>query len=230
MKLDIVIPSYHRLESLDKCIKSIFIAEQNIENQHTEVYVHLYLTDDGDLMHCAVKYRDIANVAVHLCTYRVPDFWNTHLAGTDADMVMTCNDDVEILPDTLNTIINQFQDKYPDFDGVLGLNQANLPADQALQSAFTVIGIKYADRFPERQVFCPAYDRFYGDKELGMYAESIGKFYYCAEAKIHHFHAAFYPERKDATHESVRTYLDGDKRKWRQRQAKGLLWGKTFEC
>ena len=118
---------------------------------------------------------------------------------------------------------------YPDTDGVLGINQSNLPQNQALKSAFGIKGAKFAERFPNRQVFCLDYHRFYADMELGIYANKIRKFTYCKECRITHYHPSFYPNLYDYTHTSVRKWLPTDRAMFSKRQRKGLLWGDSFQ-
>jgi hypothetical protein len=108
----------------------------------------------------------------------------------------------------------------------MGINQCNLPPEKTIQSAFGVIGTKYADRFPDRQVFCPEYYRFYGDWELLEYTKSIDKFHYAENVKIQHLHGDTYG--RDDTHREVRKYKEKDCPIFNMRQNKHLLWGKQF--
>lgn len=105
----------------------------------------------------------------------------------------------------------------------------NIPKDQALDSAFPAIGLKYTERFINKQVWCPEYKRFYGDRELGDYAKSIGKFYFAENARIVHLHPGFTGEPPDNTHNEVRKYLNKDRVTYFKRQQKSLLWGRDFQ-
>ena len=72
-----------------------------------------------------------------------------------------------------------------------------------------VIGKKFIERFPERQVCCPDYRFFYQDEEVLEYAKSIKKFVLCKEASLIHHSANFYKNEMDETHKISR-----DEIKW----------------
>ena len=130
--------------------------------------------------------------------------------------------------DTIDNIYKEYIEHFPDYDGIMGVNQSNLPPQNS-KAAFGIIGTKYADRFPNRQVWCPDYDRFYCDYEMYLYASKIGKFYFSEKTKLNHNHGAFAGEARDETHKEVRKYLETDRFMFNIRQNKKLLWGKTWE-
>jgi hypothetical protein len=160
--------------------------------------------------------------------YKTTTFWNKHLLSCKSDALVYLNDDVLLFSDTLTVIEQKFKEYFPDYDGIMGLNQSNINSGSKVLSAYGVIGLKYADRFPRRQVWCPDYHRFYGDKELGEFAESIGKFKYCEEAKIIHLHPSVDIKQLDMTHVKVREWLKPDRTTYYERQRLGLLWGKNY--
>ena len=93
-----------------------------------------------------------------------------------------------------------------------------------------LIGRKFAERYSNRQCFCPDYVSFYADSEVGDYAEKINKFYYCEEAKLIHYHPAFYKNEVDEAHRQVRDKeANLDKVINAERKKLGLLWGKSFK-
>ena len=160
--------------------------------------------------------------------YRVPDFWNGYLKTMTSDALCYITDDVLFVEDTVESIIEEMISRFSTYDGIIGIEQYNLPSSQALQSAFGVIGTKYADRFPDRKVWCENYSRFFCDKELWLYANEIGKFHFSDKARLAHLHPAFTGEKPDYTHKQVRKHLSKDKETFRQRQEKNLLWGRDF--
>ena len=139
------------------------------------------------------------------------------------------NDDIEIFDDTLSVILQEFEHNFPDTDGVLGINQVNIHDIHKVDAAFGVIGRKYAERFPDKKVWAPCYNRFFCDFELWQYAKSIGKFVFCRQAQLNHYHPSLNRDWEDSTHNEVRKYLRQDKLTFQKRQAAGLLWGKTYE-
>ena len=78
----------------------------------------------------------------------------------DIDGLIYLNDDVLLYEDTLDELFKTYQKYFPDFDGVMGINQINLPKEKTIKTAFGVIGREYSHRFPNKQIFCPDFSRF----------------------------------------------------------------------
>jgi hypothetical protein len=225
--LDVVIPSKWRQAKLDATLNSIFVSLEHTD-QPQSVRIYLYLTDAAEYQHYWSYFADMPAVIVkHLPVYRVPDFWNGHLAAMRADAMMYMNDDVQFYTDTLSLALRDYQLAYPQYDGVMGIKQANLPEGEGLQGAFGIIGRNYVKRFPGGQVWCPDYERFYADKELELYAKSIGKFKFNTYVRINHLHPAF-GGTKDKTHQDVRVYLNDDRLTNINRITQGYLWGRNW--
>jgi len=218
--LEICIPSLDRLHKLKNCVNSIIKSRKS-----NNCILSLYFSNDKDLN----DIKNIFNIPWINCyiinNYRVPDFWNSRLQEMTSDGLIYLNDDILLYEDTLDELFKTYQKHFPDFDGVMGINQSNLPKEKTIKSAFGVIGTKYADRFPDRQVWPIFYDRFFCDYELQLFAESINKFHYAENVKIQHLHGDFYT--KDETHREVRKYKEKDLFTFNMRQNKKLLWGKT---
>ncbi len=226
-KLDIVLPTKWRQEKLDRCLNSIFHSVKNITEY--DIHLYIYFSVESEYQHYWNHFCAIGNIHLKfLEQYRVPDFWNSHLQSTGADAVCYINDDIEFFEDTAKTILSEFPKRFPDFDGLMGLNQRNLPSHHIVEAAFGVIGRTYADRFPNKQVFPIDYERFFVDLEMCDYAKSISKFYFCQQAEILHHHPNF-GGTKDKTHEDVRRFHAKDRATYEKRKNLGYLWGKTFE-
>lgn len=223
MTLDIVIPTINRHEKLTKCLESI-----NKAKGEYQVNVFVYYSDIKHEFYSELSSKYSFVRVIETKDYKAPEFWNSHLKEMKSDCMMYLNDDTEMFEDTIKNTIDIMDCVGSDFDAVLGINQVNLPDGQKLKSAFGVIGTKFADRFPQRQVFCPDYHRFYIDAELLEYSEEIQKFYYCPSIRINHYHGSFYAGLIDDTHKEVRKYSSTDKRTASMRRAQGYLWGKNF--
>ena len=222
--LDIVIPSLNRISKLDRCLNSLFLADGL---DYCKVYI--YLSDPVEYQHYW-SYFQFAEGKVFVMlepNYKVPEFWNTHLKGMTADAMMCCNDDCEFHKDTITNILQEFNKMYPDYDGVMGCMQSNAIDDQGFRGAFPVIGRKFADRFPDRKVWCPDYFRLHADEELMLYAKSLGRFQFSEKCRIVHWHPAF-GGVIDTTHLKVREYREQDAKTFKIRRAKGFLWGKDY--
>lgn len=225
MTIDIVIPSKWRLEKLNRCLSSIFDSSNNTKAQ---VFLYLKFSEPHEHEHYKTILENLDFVKCELInSYSVPSFWNSHLNTMTSDLLMYINDDIILHPDTLEVINQEYLLHFPKLDGVMGLNQVNIPEEQAVEGAFGVIGRNYCKRFPNNQAWCPDYHRFWADYELWQYSKSINKFYFCRNAKLEHFHPAF-GGTNDATHKDVRRYLSQDKATYRKRKDLGCLWGKNF--
>ncbi len=224
MILEIVIPSKGRIKKLEQTVNSIFHSAKEVP-----VKLKICFSLQNELDEFRNIIGDNTNISLEIVyNYRVPEFWNYHLNQSDADAFCYLNDDVLLLDDTIEVIMKEFKSTFPTYDGVMGLRQVNIPPKQAVEGAFGIIGKKYTERFPEGQVWCLDYNRFYADFELWQFARQIGKFYFCTTARIEHLHPCTNPAYKDATHTDVRTYLNLDQQTFHRRQARGLLWGSNF--
>ena len=226
MKIDVVIPTLGRLNKLKNCVNSIIKAKKD-----HNLKLCIFFSNESEFEE--FQYSSLAlnkgfyYIFPHYLKeeYKAPIFWNNYLEYCYADAMCYLNDDVIVDSHMFDEIEYAFNN---DYDKIIGINQYNIPKDQAVEAAFGAIGIKYADRFPNRQVFCPDYYRFYDDKELLEYAKSIGKFVFCEKAKLQHLHPAFNKELKDQTHNSVRAYLKQDRLTYFKRKQKKLLWGENY--
>ena len=224
MKIDVVIPSIGRVKKLENCLNSIFHSAKDIR-----LSIYLYFSLPSEYQYFLTQFRNLPEITpILLENYRVPDFWNSHLRNTNTDVMCYLNDDVLVDRDLFKVVMKEFYNKFPDYDGVIGFRQTNIPKDSTVEGAFGAIGIKYADRFPKRQVFAPCYERFYADFELWKYASLINRFYFSDLAMLTHLHPMGNKELEDDTHRLVRQWLPVDRQTHKQRQAQGLLWGKDF--
>jgi len=222
VKLDIVIPSHNRDIKLVNCLFSILKARRMYD-----VDVYVYFNTIEEVGKWAANYpRRWINYRV-INDYRVPNFWNSHLKDMIADAMLYCTDDVVFEIDTISEVLNNYEKYFPNFDGVVGINQINISSKDKKEGAFGIIGKKYIDNFPNKQVWCPDYYRFYADYELELYAKSINKFVYCEDIKINHLHGSIYGS--DDTHIKVREWLSKDRETFFKRQKDDLLWGKSFK-
>lgn len=224
MQLEIIIPSKGRVNKLTQCLNSIFISAKNIP-----VILSLYFSIKEELEHFQEILKEVPNINLRfLDNYKVPDFCNKCFKETKADAIFYCNDDILLFDDTLKKAISTFEREFQDYDGILALSQANLPESQEIEGIFAIVGTKFSDRFPRRQLFCPSYYRFRCDKELMLFSQSIGKFRFYPDIKIKHIIPDLKKNIIDETHKEVRSYLIADNLMYEKRKKLGYLWGKNF--
>jgi len=200
MNVEIVIPSFKRPDRLTRCLSSII--------NHTIDSFTLTVLYNSD---------------------KLPAVWTNQMCKrSTADIIFQYPDDVEFTSDVISNVTKAMVEYFPDFDGVIGQMQTNIP--DGCDCACVAWGRKFLDRFPDKQIFCPDYKFFFVDDELCRYAKDVGKFHQCTEAKLLHHHPNHSEDTPDETYElSRRLYKPGDKVTLQARKDKGLLWGRDFE-
>lgn len=218
LRVDIVIPTWRRPEKLKRCLESI--------ERQTHPHIRTHAVEDTD----------------RLFAFGV---WNRFLRGWDGggddiapstarpygDLFCYLCDDVELDPGCIAAAAAVFEGCWPDLDGLVGLHQRNIAGKGGwCRSAMGVVGRAFAERFPDRQIFCPDYGRFHADSELGAYARHIGRFVYCEGASLVHYHPAHHKDEMDETHRAVRSAAEvqRDRETWNERQRRGWLWGREW--
>lgn len=229
MKIDIVLPSYNRIEKLRKCLESIIESKKELLSKDSaNIYIYFSRQEDmNNIMNYILPSQTLQYI-IYEKSFKHSEFWNDHFKIMKSDALCFLNDDTELLSDCLKSAI-PFLYQY-NTDCVVGFNQINCGGDPlTCSSAFGLIGKVFADRFPERKVFCPDYNCLYVDEELGKFAKDINKFVYCKEAQLNHWHPAWTKEKPDDTHLYNKINKPKDIKIYKLRQQKGLLWGKSFE-
>ncbi len=231
MLIHIIVPTLKRKEKLLKMLGSV---EQARKLLNCYSYVYVYYSDKEDFEKDSVGLKNYTIFTRLLDKpYKASQFWNDHIKENNADIYIYVNDDITMEINCLKRVVDLMNEKFPDLDGVVAISQENIPETQACPTAYGAIGTKFADRFPDRKVFCEDYERFYLDSELGTYAQKQGKLFHSMDKEIAplclHYHAAFFPDMKDTTHDDVRTHLRQDRITNNKRKTKQLLWGESFE-
>lgn len=238
MKFQIVVPTFRRPAKLERLFNSIVkqeLDENWFVNNPTSISLYVYFDNNDEVSY---EYFKDKFGSYFLTTYKLLTeqnkafgVWNKHLKTLDVDGMFYIVDDIEFRPDCLMVAIKEFAMRFPDTDGLLGLNQENIPKDKEgfSRNAMGIIGRKFAERYSDKQCFCPDYTSFHADAELGNFARSLGKFVYCDEARVMHYHPVYYKDQLDETHNIVREMKDVDREIWNLRQKRNLLWGQSFE-
>jgi len=229
MKIFAAIPSFNRQDKLIQCIESIEKNKPFLEGHQLNLGLYFNTVEEVEFFNDLYILTDWVYPFLLREEHRAPDLWNKILENRGNDVLCYLSDDLELEPTCLINAINCMAEKFPDLDGVVGMSISNFPENKVVQASFGLIGTKFADRFPNRHVFCPEYDKFCIDEELELFAKSINKFHYCIDAKLYHHHPAHSDEEPDDTHRHVRQYLSKDLKQRLLRKQKELLWGKNFE-
>jgi len=136
-----------------------------------------------------------------------------------SDVAMYAADDLVFRPDCLAIAVAELKKRYPDGNGLVCMNQTVV----GCSSAFGLMGRKFIEHFPNREVFCPDYTHLASDFELGKYARANNIFHYCKEAVMNHHRG------HDETWQHVAKIKDQDLQIQSQRVERGLIWGNSWE-
>jgi len=163
-----------------------------------------------------------------------PRLANDLFFRSTADIVIIASDHLEFRSECIEAVRECFERNFPDLDGVVGLNVCNLPhVAKVTEFCFPAVGRRFIKRFYAggiyQGLFCPEYFHFYADTELGLFAESVSKFYYEERAAVFTWSPNAGNAQPDQTHAWSRSRKDYDDTMWTSRRAAKLFWGESFE-
>jgi hypothetical protein len=229
MKLIVAFPTLGRVEKAAKCIQTI--RQCGFDMPEHDLFIKVIFSNPDEANIIGSMFGTAPNIICYVLKEQhvAPKMWNDLLLNETYDALCYLSDDLELDPGCLKNAMDCMRTNFPDLDGVIGLHMKNCPDSQRVQGAFGIIGREFACRFPNKQVFCPEYQKFCIDKELEIYAKSVGKFKYCKEAALVHHHPAFTKTPADKTHNYVRTFLHTDLCIFEERHKHGYIWGNSFE-
>lgn len=211
MLVTVLISTFDREMLLRKCIRSI------VECDYKEVSIFIVVDGNRKLFS-----NLLGEPATMLLNDKRMDYvfsMNRALREMgDTDAVLYASDDLAFDPMCITEAATMLRARFPDGDGLIGLNTLGT----SIQSAFGLMGKKFIDRFPDRQVFCPDYIHFASDNEVGDFARLEHRFCFCPKAIIRH------TKLRDTTTELGLAVKRLDRAAWRHRRNKGLCWGVNF--
>lgn len=219
--VDLFLGSFKRPEKLAAMIESV-------RDTGYPARVLVAAGDPGTITTCE-RYPGLAECAYNTennkrigCTAPLNHVYKS-LVRSDA---LFCTDDCIFNKDALDVAMETLYSKFPDGDGVVGLKQENIPDGYDL--AFPLMGRKFLDRFAPaasgKDIFFPGFYHLFNDAEIGVTIKCMGNWVFEPRAALRHFHPA-HGGTLDKTHNHGLTYRDHDESLWRQRRAKGLVWG-----
>lgn len=212
MRVNVLISTYDREESLKRTVRSV------AESDYKDVVVCVVVDGNRELFT-----KLLGQPTNMILNKKRKDYVFSMNRGLqefeDADFVIYAADDIEFPVNGISLAMKAMEERFPDGDGLVGLNQNCAGID----SAFGLMGRKFIERFPEMKVFCPDYVHFVSDAELGAFAKSIGKFHFCKEVVLKHERA-----QHDKTFMFGMSAWGRDLAMQIERNGKGFLWGSNF--
>ena len=212
-KVTIAIPtcSSGRIPMLIRAVESIQAGEYK--------NVHPVIITDGNPKIYETANKKLHNVTVIMNEKRMDWVFsiNRVLREFDSDYYVFASDDLFFPPDCIKCTVARMQECFPDGFGVVSMGKKN-------KTTFGLFGRKWADHFPDRQVFCPDFIHYAADSELERTVKGLGKY-------------AFPPKRdssvqhsrpKDETWRLARAIRTRDHAIRNERWEKGYMWGVDF--
>ena len=213
MKVTIVIPSCSssRIPMLIKTVETIQVGEYK--------NVHPIIVADGNPEIERVAKEKLHNVTVISNEKRMDWVFSVNrvLKEFDSDYYIYGSDDLDFRPGCIKCAMARMQECFPDGFGVISIGKKN-------RAAFGLFGRKFADHFPDRQVFCPDYIHYASDSELMRYVSALGKYTFPPERTSMVLHTRL----KDETWRLAKQVRTRDHAIRIEREQKGYLWGVDF--
>jgi len=215
--IDIIIPTRNRWEKLQRCLKSIprQLPDMGLNvivvcDSDSETVQRLMATSNGQVNRIIFVHKHSGSV-----------FCRNLVTQTVEDALIYGVDDIEFMPNAIETAIEKMHEHYPDDDGIVGFNYVGSSQSKA---ATCLVGQKFLCRYPQRKLFYPEYFHF-SCQEIERLANKLGKLHFEEDAKIYHYHPMKDHSAMDKTHEEARVYREKDLQLSSERRAKGLIWG-----
>ena len=182
--------------------------------------VHPVIVADGNSRIYKEANNQLRNVTVILNEKRMDWVFsiNRVLKEFDSDYYVYASDDLFFPPDCIKYAMIKMGERFPDGFGVVSIGKKH-------RCAFGLFGRKFADHFPNRQVFCPDFIHYGSDSELWRTVNELGKFAFIAHRPSSVNHARI----KDETWRMARGSRRRDHELYFKREEMGLRWGIDFK-
>ncbi len=173
--LTITIPTTGRRERLKECLRSI--------DYDSIIHIGAKAESDVDISEFKEK-----RILVFYSNVPIVRFQNMLAPIREDSHVLPIADDIEFRPGAIAAAVEALHEKFPDGDGVVGLNAVNMSEKDKRPYSFLLIGSKYLNTRLAGKPFYDGYHHFYADIEAGMSAQKIGRFFFCEAAGLIHHH------------------------------------------
>lgn len=213
MKVTIAIPSCssERIPLLIQTVESI--------QAGTYKNVHPVIVADGNPHIQEIANKKLHNVSIILNEKRID--WSASVNRVfkefDSEYYIYASDDLTFPPDCIKNAMRTMRKRFPDGFGLVTISKKN-------RCPFGLVGRKFVEHFPDRQVFCPDFIHYGGDSELMRTVRELGIFAYPPErgSQVRH------QRLKDETWRLARQIRTRDRTIFYKRQEKDYLWGVDF--
>jgi len=211
--LDIVVPTRNRSAKLLRMLRSIPI----------DARFSIVLVCDGETITQQVLQNLLPNrpfMRIIRTAKQQGSAYCRNLAIKDCeDGVLYATDDIVFDPGSIAYIMESFNKRYPDNDGVVGFTQRK---SKFHPTGVALVGKKFVQRYPFKQLFFPGYFHFCC-QEVHELAVKLDRFYLDPKATLFHYYPSSH--EADQTHFEARKYKAEDFKLRRRRKKLGIIWG-----
>jgi len=230
MRVNIIIPAYMRFKSLKRTMKSIR------ESDHKDIYTIIIMDGFQDERYEQFKDDETEvrqNVERKGWIYSMNETLK-HLCDSPPQHPLESGyfygaDDIVFYPDCISRLVKAMKEIFPTGDGLVSTKQHLILSREKIKpkkcgGAFALMGRKFVDRFPNKEAFCPEYFHGSADREIRNFAVQAGIYHFCQDAIVLHDRS-----KKDECRKLRKAAQPKDHEVRRERWAKELVWGKSFE-
>jgi len=216
MLITIAIPivSFDRLELLAKEVKSIEAGT------YKDIYI-VIVVDGNRKLYEAIK-KEIPLIKGEIILNEKRRGWvasiNRVFKEYDSPYYIYGSDDVFYPALCIENAMKTMMEKFPDGYGVVSLGRRT-------KCIFGIVGRKWIEHFPKREMLCPYYTHYGADAEHGRFAKEVDKFAYPPDRKTQVLHYRI----NDATRTFSRKSRTKDLTLHRNRKERGRTWGINFD-
>lgn len=216
MLITIAIPivSFDRLGLLAKEVKSIEAGT------YKDIYIVIVVDGNRELYDAIKKKIPLKRGEIILNEERCG--WiasiNRALKEYDSPYYIYGSDDVFYPRLCIENAMETMKEKFPDGYGVVSLGRRT-------KCIFGLVGRKWIEHFPDRQMLCPYYTHYGADAEHNRFSREIDKFAYPPdrEAQVLHYRL------NDKTRTFARKSREKDLALHKNRKGRGRTWGINFD-
>ncbi len=204
--------------------------------------IHIYFSKYKELILFRNLYGNYIWLKYHLYAksnndFNMTEFWHKHIQVMEADVMGIFVNDVVINENCFEIAYNEFKEEFPNYDGILGMStiagkdtfsfgKHYQKGEPIPHIGCSLIGRKFAERFPDYQFFCPDYWHRHPCPELLRTASEWGKVKLSTEATHHHLGVKAWYGREDWVNKSLyKRFRKNDDTVFTQRKKRRLCWG-----
>jgi len=134
--------------------------------------------------------------------------------------ILYATDDITFPKRAFDKYLEEFNEAFPDDDGVMGIAQNNPHSPTGV----ALVGKKFIDRYPGRQLFDPKFYHF-AAQEVHRLALKLDKFAYSESAATTHYSPNRNKKYMDQTHSDARKRKKEDFALMKKKEQEGSIWG-----